>query len=64
MKYTCCTDQCNVTIKGLTCDKCDEALVHDNIVVDGKTIQVSKCPKCGDKIKSPQCCGHDMEAIG
>jgi len=27
---------------------------------DGAQVQVSKCPECEGKIKSPMCCGDDM----
>lgn len=60
MKYECC--DCGMQVQGLTCGKCGTPLVHDTIEVNGKKVQVSKCPKSCGKIKSPQCCGHDMEA--
>jgi NAD-dependent SIR2 family protein deacetylase len=44
-----------------TCTDCKEALVNDNLSLgDGKVVQISKCPKCEGKIKSPMCCGADM----
>jgi len=52
-----------MVVKGLTCGKCDTPLVHDEIEVDGKKIQVSRCPKGCGKIKSPQCCGEDMKVV-
>lgn len=61
MQYHCV--DCDMTVKGLTCAKCDTELVHDKIEVDGKEVRVSKCPNDHGKIKSPQCCGHDMEAL-
>ena len=27
---------------------------------DGKSVQITKCPSCGGKIKSPSCCGEEM----
>ena len=43
-----------------TCGKCKEPLVDDTIDVDGSKVQVSKCPNGHGKIKSPSCCGKDM----
>ncbi|MEL0244920.1 MAG: hypothetical protein VW916_04185 [Flavobacteriaceae bacterium] len=44
-----------------TCGKCDTPLVNDHLVLDdGSSVQISKCPSCLGKIKSPQCCGEDM----
>lgn len=60
MGYHC--SDCNMAVKGLTCAKCSTPLVHDEITTpEGKNIQVAKCPNNCGKIKSPQCCGHDME---
>jgi len=44
-----------------SCAKCDQPL-HDDILIldDGAEVQISKCPECQGKIKSPQCCGEDM----
>ena len=41
--------------------KCDVLLV-DNIITegDGFKVQVSECPSCEGKIKSPSCCGEEM----
>ncbi len=59
MRYEC--HDCEMSVDGLTCGKCGTELIHDEITKNGKTIQVSKCPKCEGMIKSPQCCGSDME---
>lgn len=60
MQYHC--DECDMAVKGITCAKCDTPLVHDEVTLaDGKKVQVAKCPNDCGKIKSPQCCGHDME---
>ena len=41
--------------------KCNSALVNDIIIKEDRTeIQVSKCPNEHGKIKSPMCCGQDM----
>ena len=61
MKYQC--DNCDMGVTGLTCSKCNTVLVNDHITLDGNDVQVSKCPKCSGMIKSPQCCGADMEAV-
>jgi NAD-dependent SIR2 family protein deacetylase len=43
------------------CAKCDEPLLNKTIELDdGDKVQVSYCPKCEGKIKSPMCCGEDM----
>ncbi len=60
MHYQC--KQCDMSVKGLQCGKCNCDLVHSSIDVDGQQIQVSKCEACGGMIKSPQCCGHDMSS--
>lgn len=61
MQYHC--DTCDMTVKGLTCGKCNAELVDDIITTkEGKIIEVAKCPNGCGKIKSPQCCGHDMKS--
>ena len=50
---------CGMSVNA-TCGKCNESLVDDTIDVDGSEVQVSKCPKGHGKIKSPSCCGKDM----
>lgn len=59
MKYHCV--DCDMSVTDLKCGKCGAPLVHDTLHVDGKTVAVAKCPKDCGKIKSPQCCGHDMQ---
>lgn len=58
--YAC--DACGMSIKNPVCGKCHCELVEKTIEKDGKKILVSECPQCHGKIKSPQCCGHDMQA--
>jgi hypothetical protein len=58
MECTC--DKCGMSVKGLTCGKCDEELVKGTVNKDGKNIQVAKCPSGCGMIKSPTCCGQDM----
>lgn len=43
------------------CGKCDLPLENDFLKLeDGTAVQISKCPSCEGKIKSPLCCGEDM----
>ena len=50
---------CGMSVNA-TCGKCNEPLVDDTIDVEGSEVQVSKCPNNHGKIKSPSCCGKDM----
>jgi len=44
-----------------SCAKCDVALINGVLDLgNGTSVQVSQCPKCEGKIKSPMCCGLDM----
>ena len=44
-----------------SCEKCNEPLVNGYLTLDdGTKVQISSCPICEGKIKSPQCCGIDM----
>ena len=61
MKYQC--KSCDMGVTGLTCSNCNTALVDDTITLDGNIVRVSKCTHCGGMIKSPQCCGADMDAV-
>jgi hypothetical protein len=59
MEYKC--DKCGMGVKGLTCSKCDTALVKDTVTTkNGDKVQVAKCPKGCGMIKSPMCCAQDM----
>ena len=51
---------CGMSVNA-TCGKCNEPLVDDTIDVEGSEVQVSKCPNGHGKIKSPSCCGKDMD---
>ena len=55
--YTC--NKCGMGVNA-TCAKCNEALENDYLDVGGTNVQISQCPSCEGKIKSPQCCGEDM----
>ena len=58
--YEC--EKCGMSVNA-TCGKCDESLINDTLNLDnGSSVQISKCPECEGKIKSPQCCGADMVA--
>jgi len=35
-------------------------MVNKTIDKNGKKVQVAECPDCHAMVKSPQCCGHDM----
>ncbi|WP_372885773.1 hypothetical protein [Shimia sp.] len=57
------TYRCGVCGMGVnaTCADCDKPLVNATIqTADGREVQVSRCPECDGKIKSPMCCGQDM----
>lgn len=54
---------CGMSVNA-ACGKCNEPLVDDTIDVDGSEVQVSKCPNGHGKIKSPSCCGKDMNCSG
>jgi hypothetical protein len=57
--YSC--EKCGMSVKGMQCGKCGEALVHDTLTKpDGSTVAVAKCPSGCGKIKSPMCCASDM----
>ena len=50
---------CGMSVNA-TCGKCNEPLVDDTIDADGSEVQVSRCSNGHGKIKSPSCCGKDM----
>ena len=56
--YSC--TKCGMSVNA-TCGKCSVPLQNGYITLnDGSQVQVSKCPSCEGKIKSPLCCGEDM----
>ena len=56
--YSC--TKCGMSVNA-TCGKCNIPLQTGYITLnDGSQVQVSKCPSCEGKIKSPLCCGEDM----
>ena len=58
--YEC--KKCGMAVNA-TCAKCNARLVNDVLVLkEGGDVQISKCPNEHGKIKSPMCCGQDMES--
>ena len=56
--YEC--NKCGMSVK-TSCAKCDEPSVDDILILDNvEEVQISKCPECEWKIKSPSCCGIEM----
>ena len=53
--YVC--GDCGMGIQSLNCS-CGATLVHSSIKKG--TVQISECPEGHGKIKSPTCCGSDM----
>ena len=61
------TYKCNICDMAVnaSCAKCDEPLKNGTLnLEDGSSVQISICPSCEGKIKSPQCCGVDMVCEG
>ena len=61
------TYKCNICDMAVnaSCAKCDEPLKNGTLTLeDGSFVQISICPSCEGKIKSPQCCGVDMVCEG
>ena len=51
-----------MSIGTMTCGECGTELVHDTVQTnDGKSVHVAKCPEEHGVVKSPMCCGQDME---
>ena len=60
--YEC--SKCGMAVNA-SCAKCGAPLVNEMLKLDnGSEIQVSKCPNGHGKIKSPTCCGLDMNCKG
>ena len=56
--YEC--NNCGMAVNA-SCAKCDQALVDDILRLDDAAeVQISRCPECEGKIKSPSCCGVEM----
>ncbi len=56
--YKC--NKCDMAVNA-SCAKCDKPLVDDILKLDdGMEVQISRCPECEGKIKSPSCCGVEM----
>ncbi len=56
--YEC--GKCGMAVNA-TCAKCDAPLQNNTLELDNNTsVQISECPNGHGKIKSPMCCGEDM----
>lgn len=56
--YSC--SKCDMQVNA-QCAKCNTPLQNDWLSLDdGTKVQISICPDCSGKIKSPMCCGEDM----
>ena len=56
--YKC--SKCGMSVNA-NCGQCNAPLVNDVLKLDdGREVQISKCPNGHGKIKSPLCCGEDM----
>jgi hypothetical protein len=52
---------CGMSVN-VSCAKCDAPLNNGMLGLDdGSEVQVSKCPNDHGMIKSPTCCGQDMD---
>ncbi len=59
--YEC--KSCGMAVNA-SCAKCNLPLEGDMLNIDdGSQVQISVCPDCKGKIKSPQCCGEDMTCL-
>ena len=54
-------EKCGMAVKGLTCAKCGKELEHKVLDKESGKVGVCACPNGCGQIKSPQCCGKDME---
>ena len=53
--------KCGMSVNA-TCGKCNTPLENGTLETDdGNSVQISSCPNGHGKIKSPMCCGSDME---
>ena len=60
--YEC--SKCGMAVNA-SCAKCNAPLVNEMLKLgNGSEVQVSKCPNGHGKIKSPTCCGSDMNCKG
>ena len=56
--YKC--SKCGMAVNA-SCASCNEPLINDHLSLEnGQVVQISMCPECKGKIKSPLCCGEDM----
>jgi hypothetical protein len=60
--YEC--SKCGMAVNA-SCAKCDAPLVNEMLKLGNESeVQISKCPNGHGKIKSPTCCGLDMNCKG
>ncbi len=58
--YEC--EICGMSVNA-SCGKCDTLLANNTLTKpDGSEVQISECTNGHGKIKSPMCCGQDMNA--
>ena len=51
-----------MSVGSMTCGQCGAELEHGTLTKDdGSSVHISTCPNGHGKIKSPMCCGQDME---
>ena len=56
--YEC--KKCGMSVNA-QCGKCNLPLENAHLTLEnGVVVQISQCPSCMGKIKSPQCCGAEM----
>ena len=57
--YKC--NKCGMSVNA-SCGQCNASLENGMLTTDdGDSVQISSCPNGHGKIKSPLCCGNDME---
>jgi len=57
--YKC--NKCGMSVNA-SCGQCNAPLENGMLITDdGDSVQISSCPNGHGKIKSPLCCGNDME---
>lgn len=57
-QYEC--QKCGMSVKNLTCGKCDSPLEDAYTTFQGEQVHIAKCPKGCGMIKSPVCCDSEM----
>lgn len=57
--YSC--NKCDMSIHAPRCAHCNQEMGPKKLEVEGKQSTVCACPKGCGCIKTPQCCGEDMQ---